>query len=381
MKKLFLKGGPLERFYPVYDMIETMIFVKPESTSNGAHIRDHNDIKRMMFIVILACAPAFVFGIFNTGYQNLLSQGITPSMPESFFIGIKTVLPILIVTYAVGGFWEMLFAVVRRHEINEGFLVTGFLIVCVVPPTIPLWQLAVAVSFAVVIGKEVFGGTGMNVFNPALVARAFLFFAYPASISGDGVWTLYSSAPVDTYTAATPLSLAKAGNGSDVLASLDGAGYSFSKMFIGLEPGSIGETSALAILIGGVVLILTGVASWRIIVSVFAGGLLSALLLNFAAPTQASMFALPAYYHFVMGGFAFGAVFMATDPVSSSATNTGKYIYGFFTGALAVVVRTMNPAYPEGMMLSILLMNAFAPLIDEAVVWASVRRRKKRASG
>jgi Na+-transporting NADH:ubiquinone oxidoreductase subunit B len=381
MRRLFHKGGPLEKFFPVFDMLETMLYVKPEPTRSGAHIRDRYDIKRMMVIVIIACLPAFVFGIYNTGYQHFLSAGIKAGVTECFTAGLKAVLPILIVSYAVGGFWEIVFAVVRRHEVNEGFLVSGFLIACIVPASVPLWQVAVAVSFAVVIGKEIFGGTGMNIFNPALVARAFLFFAYPASLSGDGVWTLTAEKIVDTYTMATPLSAAVANTGTPIVEALTAKGYTFSSMFLGLIPGSIGETSTLAILLGAGLLLITGVASWRIMLMVFAGGFLTAISANFAASSPASITALPAHYHLVTGGFAFGAVFMATDPVTACATNAGKYIYGFMIGALAIIVRLFNPAYPEGMMLAILFLNAFAPLIDDLVVRAAVKRRMKRAAG
>lgn len=380
LEKLFEKGGRFERFYPVYEMLLGMLLIPPMPTKSGAHIRDHYDIKRMMVSVIIAAFPAFIFGMYNAGYQHYLSAGIHASAAESFIKGAWLVIPIFIVVYAVGGFWEMLFAIVRKHDIAEGFLVTGFLIPLIVPPTIPLWQIAVATSFGIIIGKEVFGGTGMNVFNPALITRAFIFFAYPAAISGNEVWTSIGSKVVDTYTMATPLSIVASGGSPDMVRALADKGYTFSSMFFGLEPGSIGETSTFLILIGAVFLLINGVASWRVILSVFAGGYLTGLLFNLTAPSPAHYFALPAHYHLVMGGFAFGAVFMATDPVSAAATNTGKYIYGFMIGALAILVRVVNPAYPEGMMLAILFMNAFAPLIDSAVIWSSVRRRQKRAS-
>ena len=380
MKRFFTQGGPLERFHPVYDMLVTMLVVRPDRTRTGAHIRDHFDIKRMMTTVILATFPAFLFGIYNTGYQHCLSMGAEPLFADCIIKGAFLVVPVLIVTYAVGGFWEMLFAVIRQHEINEGFLVTGFFVPLILPPDIPLWQVAVAVSFGAVIGKEVFGGTGMNIFNPALVIRAFIFFAYPASISGDDVWTAFGGKVVDTYTRATPLSTAVGNTGGDVVSVLEQAGYSFYDMFIGLIPGSVGETSALAILLGAALLLLTGVASWRIMVSVVAGGLAMGLVMNLIAPSQSSILALPPWYHLVMGGFAFGAVFMATDPVSAAGTNTGKYIYGLLIGMLAVLIRCLNPAYPEGMMLAILFMNAFAPLIDNIVLWRHMQRRLRRAA-
>lgn len=333
-----------------------------------------------MMTVIIALIPAFLFGIYNSGLQHYTSLGQSASHIDIIIKGSWLVIPILIVSYGVGGFWEMLFAVVRRHEINEGFLVTGFLIPLIVPSTIPLWQVAVATSFGVVVGKEVFGGTGMNIFNPALVTRAFLFFAYPAAISGNEVWTSFGKTIVDTYTKATPLSVAAAVKDGTIIDSLEKSGYSMWKIFVGTIPGSIGETSTAAIIIGAIILLVTGIASWRILLSVFAGGYLMALVFNYAAPSPSHFMALPAHYHLIMGGFAFGAVFMATDPVSSSQTNTGKYIYGFLIGSLAVLVRVINPAYPEGMMLAILFMNACAPLLDSTVVWFNIRRRKKRAT-
>lgn len=379
-EKLFKKGGKLEIFFPVYDMLATMTFVSPERTKSGAHIRDYYDIKRLMISVIFACLPAFFFGIYNAGYQHYISQGINAGFIDIMIEGAWLVIPILVVAYGVGGFWEVIFAMVRKHEVNEGLLVTGFLIPLIVPPTIPLWQVAVATSFGVIVGKEVFGGTGMNVFNPALVARAFLFFAYPAAISGDSVWVATGSKVVDTFSGATPLAVASLKSSTPVVEALADKGYGFLDMFIGLIPGSIGETSTLLILLGAVFLIVNGVASWRIIISVFTGGIVMALVLNAFAPTPESMLALPPHYHLVMGGFAFGAVFMATDPVSSSATTSGQYVYGFMIGLLAVLVRVLNPAYPEGMMLAILFMNAFAPLIDNIVVWNNIRRRKQRAT-
>jgi len=378
--KYFEKDGKLHLFHPIYDMAATLMFVGPERTVKGAHIRDYYDVKRLMISVLFAAVPAFLVGIYNAGYQHFASMGQDPGVIAIMIRGMWLVIPILIVAYGVGGFWEILFAVVRKHEVNEGLLVTGFLIPLIVPPTIPLWQVAVATSFGVVVGKEVFGGTGMNVFNPALVTRAFLFFAYPGAISGDRVWTDFGDKVVDTYTGATPLAVASIPGSASVVDTLAQNGYSFLDMFIGLIPGSVGETSALAILMGAVFLLINGVASWRIILSVFTGGFVMASIFNLAAPSAGSILALPAHYHFVMGGFAFGAVFMATDPVSSAATETGKLVYGFLIGVLAILIRGLNPAYPEGMMLAILFMNAFAPLIDNIVVWQNVRRRQKRAS-
>lgn len=384
MKKLFEKGGKLEKFYPVYEMFESMLFVTARRTETGAHIRDSFDIKRLMFFVIIAGLPALFFGMYNAGYQHYISQGMAigsqVSHLDCFLRGAYLVIPLIIICYAVGGFWEILFAIVRKEEVNEGLFVTGFLIPCIVPPTLPWWQLAVAVTFGVVIGKELFGGTGMNVFNPALVTRAFLFFAYPGQISGNEVWIDFGSKVVDSFTAATPLAVAMDSAGGSIVDILAAKGYTWWNMFTGLIPGSVAETSTLLILIGGLFLILTGVGSWRIMISVFAGGFVMAGILNYAAPSPSSFLALPFSYHMVMGGFAFGAVFMATDPVSAAGTNTGKYIYGFFIGLLAILIRVLNPAYPEGMMLSILFMNAFAPLIDHVIVSKNIRRRKRRAA-
>jgi Na+-transporting NADH:ubiquinone oxidoreductase subunit B len=326
--------------------------------------------------VILALIPPTLVGIFNVGYQRLLAAGIEFTFVQAAAQGLLRFLPILIITYAVGLGWEFLFAVVRRHEVSEGFLVSGFLVALIVPPSIPLWQLAVATTFGVIIGKEIFGGTGMNIFNPALVIRAFLFFAYPVQISGDLVWV------ADGRTAATPLAVIAEGalETGDVVTELTAAGFTWWNMFVGSIPGSIGETSALAILLGGVLLAAAGVGSWRVMLSMLLGGIAMALLLNLVAPSPASFAALPAHYHLVMGGFAFGLVYMATDPVSAAATNTGKWIYGAIVGALSILVRTINPAYPEGVMLAILFMNMFAPLIDHYVVKANMRRRLARAA-
>ncbi len=363
IKPHFEKDGKFYLFSPIFEMAETILFVLPSRTKKGAHIRDALDMKRFMFLVVIAASPAFLFGIFNAGYQYFLSIGISAGFFNIILKGLIIVLPIYIVSLVVGGIWEVLFAVVRKHEVNEGFLVTSFLIPLILPPTIPLWQVAVATSFGIVIGKEVFGGVGMNIFNPALVSRAFLFFAYPKSISGDSVWTLFSDKVVDTYTTATPLAIISETNSNTVVETLTSKGYTFWEMFVGLIPGSIGETSTLAIFLGASLLLITGIASWRIMLSVFAGGFVISAIFNFVSPDISHVFAVPFHYHMVMGGFAFGAVFMATDPVSASGTNTGKYIYGFFIGVIALLIRDLNPAYPEGMMLAILFMNLFSPLI------------------
>ena len=376
----FEEGGKFHRLYYVFDMMKSMNFSLPTRTQGGVHIRDGIDVRRMMATVIIALIPALLYGMYNIGFQNLVALGTDPGavpIGRAFGIGLLKMLPILAVTYVVGGAWEALFAVVRKHEVSEGFLVTGLLVPLIVPPTIPLWQLAIATSFGVVIGKEIFGGTGMNIFNPALVIRAFLFFAYPVQISGDLVWVA-----VDGHTAATPLAVIAEGalETGDVLAELTAAGFTWWNMFVGSIPGSIGETSALAILLGGVLLAAAGVGSWRVMLSMLLGGIAMALLLNLVAPSPASFAALPPHYHLVMGGFAFGLVYMATDPVSAAATNTGKWIYGAIVGALSILVRTVNPAYPEGVMLAILFMNMFAPLIDHYVVKANMRRRLARAA-
>ncbi|PID27087.1 MAG: NADH:ubiquinone reductase (Na(+)-transporting) subunit B [Candidatus Cloacimonadota bacterium] len=377
VKPNFEKGGKYEKLYPLFEMTETFLFSQPIPTKKGAHIRDGVDSKRFMTMVIYALMPAMLFGMYNIGFQHYKSIGAEASIFEMFIKGAWSLIPIYIVTFGVGGFWEMLFSVIRKHEINEGLLVTGFLIPLIVPPTIPLWQLAIAVSFGVVIAKEVFGGTGMNIFNPALMARAFLFFAYPKNISGNSVWTVFGDKTIDAYTSATPLSVVVEGSTTTtpVVDNLLSSGYSFMDMFLGFIPGSVGEVSTLAILLGAAFLIITGVGSWRIMLSIFVGGYLMALLMNGFAPDSSSLLAIPPHYHMVMGGFAFGAVFMATDPISASQTNKGKYIYGFLIGVIAIIIRSLNPAYPEGMMLSILFMNAFAPLIDHYIVAGNKKRR------
>jgi Na+-transporting NADH:ubiquinone oxidoreductase subunit B len=341
----------------------------------------------------VALIPTLLFGIWNTGAQFYAAQGEAASFVACFLKGLRYVLPIIVVSYAAGGVWEVLFAVVRKHEINEGFLVTGLLVPLIVPPTIPLWQLAVGVSFGVVIGKEVFGGTGMNVFNPALVARAFLFFAYAPQMSGE-VWAALPAKELllDGYSGATPLAVAAVGApaGETIVQALTGFGtaangavfadYSWWSCFLGTIPGSIGETSALACLIGAAILLGTGIGSWRIMASCVVGAVVMALLFNvFGRNYPGHFLALPAHYHLVMGGLAFGIVYMATDPVSAASTNTGKYIYGFLIGVLTVIIRTVNPAYPEGAMLAILFMNAFAPLIDYAIVNRHMARRLSHA--
>jgi len=380
----FEKGGKLERFYPLFEVLDTFLLTPDTRTDKGPHIRDKVDSKRFMITVVVALIPAILIGIYNIGLQTSLAKGVQTTLLDNFIFGLIKMLPVIIVTYAVGLFWEILFAIVRKHEVNEGFFVTGILFVLILPPTIPLWQVAVAITFGVIIGKEVFGGTGMNIFNPALTARAFIFFAYPGKISGDKVWTAVDYVKdtlIDGYSGATPLLVASSGDpGQSASGLVQTAGFSWQEMFIGLIPGSMGETSTLAILIGAFILILTGVGSWRIMTAVFIGGVGTAYLMNLAAGAGSpSIFTLPPHWHLVMGGFAFGAVFMATDPVSASSTNKGKWIYGIAIGVLAILIRAVNPAYPEGMMLAILFLNVFAPLIDYYVIKANIRRRLSRA--
>jgi Na+-transporting NADH:ubiquinone oxidoreductase subunit B len=366
IRPMFEKGGKFEKLHSVYDGFATFLFVPGHTTHSGAHIRDGIDMKRTMITVVMAMVPALLFGIWNTGYQHFLSHGIESTFGEQFIYGLIQVLPIIVVSYGVGLAIEFAFAQVRGHGINEGYLVTGMLIPLVLPATIPLWMVAVASAFAVIIGKEVFGGTGMNILNPALTARVFLFFAYPAAMSGDLVWIADKA---DAYSGATILSSA---------AAAEPLGHTFWEAFIGIIPGSIGETSTLMCLIGGLILFVTGIGSWRIMLSVFAGGLVMGAIMNII-PGGSEFMQMPAYYHLVIGGFAFGAIFMATDPVSASQTGNGKYIYGFLIGVLTIMIRVWNPAYPEGMMLAILLMNVFAPLIDYYVVEANKKRRLQRA--
>lgn len=365
IKPGFEKGGRFEKLHSTFDAFETFLFVPNKVTRAGAHIRDALDMKRTMSVVVIAMIPALLFGMWNVGFQHFTSIAESATFWEQFWFGFIKVFPLIVVSYAVGLGTEFVFAQIRGHEVNEGYLVSGMLIPLIVPPDIPLWMLAAAVVFAVIIGKEVFGGTGMNIVNVALTARAFLFFAYPQDMSGDVVWIAEKA---DAYSGATPLGNALVGN--------MGAIPSFSDMFYGFIPGSVGETSALAILIGAIFLLFTGIGSWRIMLSVFAGGYVMGLLFNLWGLND--YMNIPAHYHLVMGGFAFGAVFMATDPVTATQTNKGKYIYGFLIGIIAILIRVFNPAYPEGVMLAILFMNVFAPLIDHYVVQSNISRRLKR---
>ena len=370
IKPTFEKGGKLGFLHSTFDAFETFLFVPNTVTRRGAHVRDCVDLKRVMIMVVIALVPAMLFGIYNTGLQHSLAFGLDWGFWQMIGHGLIKVLPLYIVSYLVGLGIEFVSAQIKGHEVNEGYLVSGMLIPLIVPVDVPLWMLAIAVAFAVIIGKEVFGGTGMNIWNPALLTRAFLFFSYPAKMSGDQVWVSglgeNAGKMVDTFTGATPLAVSS-------IDGLNTAGYSLCDMIIGTIPGSVGETSVIAILLGAFLLIWTGVASWKIMVSSVIGGLAIGYLGYAAGATD-----LPGYYQLIMGGFLFGTVFMATDPVTSAQTECGKWIYGFLVGALAVTVRIWNPGYPEGMMLAILLMNTFAPLIDHYVIEGSIKRRAKK---
>ena len=376
IKPTFEKGGKLGFLHSTFDAFETFLFVPNTVTKRGAHVRDCVDLKRVMIMVVIALVPAMLFGIWNTGYQHSLAFGLDWGFWNIVLYGLVKVLPLYIVSYLVGLGIEFVSAQIQGHEVNEGYLVSGMLIPLIVPVDVPLWMLAIAVAFAVIIGKEVFGGTGMNIWNPALLTRAFLFFSYPSKMSGDTVWTggverfvnegvAYQAGNglVDGFSGATPLA-------DPTLANLQPKLWD---MILGTIPGSVGETSVIAILLGAILLIWTGVASWKIMASSVLGGLAIGYLGYAVGATD-----LPGYYQLVMGGFLFGTVFMATDPVTSAQTECGKWIYGFLVGALAVTVRLWNPGYPEGMMLAILLMNTFAPLIDHYVIEASLKRRAKK---
>lgn len=384
----FTKGGKLEKYYGLYEMVDTFMYTPADVTRGTTHVRDGNDLKRTMTFVVIATFCCILMAVYNTGYQAnsamaamhldkvdnwrsipMMIFGYNPSNPLSCIAhGLLYFLPIYVVTLAVGGVWEVLFATVRGHEVNEGFLVSSMLYTLIMPPNMPLWQVALGISFGIVLGKEVFGGTGKNFLNPALTGRAFLYFAYPASISGDAVWTA-----IDGYTAATPLGLAANGGLPAVLEH-----YSWIQTFFGFEPGCLGETSVFAIMIGAAFLLYTRVASYRIMGGVFLGMVATSLLFNTIGSDSNHMFALPWYWHLTVGGFAFGMVYMATDPVSAAMTDKGRWIFGFLVGTMTVLIRVVNPAFPEGIMLAILFSNMFAPLIDYFVVQANIRRRMKR---
>lgn len=394
--KPFQKGGRLERFYPLYEAVDTFFYTPKNVTRTGAHVRDAMDLKRMMMLVVIAALPCVFMAIYNTGLQanlaidpartealegwrhaviGLLGVGYDPSSALANTIhGALYFLPLYIVTMVVGLTWEVLFAVVRKMEVNEGFFVTGLLFPLILPPTTPLWQAALGISFGVVLAKEVFGGTGMNFFNPALAARAFLFFAYPAEISGDAVWTAApAAATVDGFSGATLLSQMRG-----MTEPFAAQGLSWWDAFIGFEPGSMGETSALACLIGAVVIIVTGVGSWRTMAAVTVGTIAMASLFNVIGSASNPWYGVPFWWHMVLGGWAFATVYMVTDPVTSPFTDAGKWIYGIIIGALIVLIRVVNPAYPESVMLVILLMNVMAPTIDYGFIRANVKRRQAR---
>ena len=376
MNKIFEKGGKLYWLHSTVDAFETFLHVPGTVTLKGSHVRDAVDIKRIMIIAVIAAVPAAIFGMWNVGWQHALATGISANVWQAFWYGFWKVLPLYLVSYIVGLGIEFASSQIRGEEVNEGYLVTGFFIPLIVPVDVPLWMLALAVAFAVIFGKEVFGGTGMNVVNIAILARAFLFFSYPSDMSGSGNWIHVGAneTTVDGFTGATPLAFA--GEGFDALANA-GAQYStsFWTMFWGGVPGSVGETSVIAILLGAILLTWTGVASWKIMLSSVAGALFVGGLANLCGASD-----LPFYYHLVMGGFAFGTVFMATDPVTSAQTEPGKWIYGFLVGALCVVIRVFNPGYAEGMMLAIFLGNIFAPLIDHLVTSTHINARNKKLS-
>ena len=390
LEPLFTKGGRFEKYEAMFEMVDTLFYSPPDVTRGSPHVRDGLDLKRVMIAVVFAATPCAIIGMWNVGFQAntamaalgiewidgwrgsmlaLLGAGYDPaSVSDNFMHGLVYFLPIYVVTMAAGGFWEVLFASVRNHEVNEGFFVTSFLYALILPATTPLWQVALGISFGVVIGKEVFGGTGKNFLNPALVGRAFLYFAYPVQLSGDAVWV-----PVDGYTGATALAVGSLEGMSGLLAS----GLTYSQAFIGQMQGSIGETSLAACLFGAAMLIYTKIASWRIIVSVFAGMIIPALIFSGVSDGPPLM-EMPWHWHIAVGGFAFGAVFMATDPVSAPDTMLGHIIFGLMIGVLTWIIRVINPAFPEGIMLAILLGNIFAPLIDYFVIRANVKRRIKR---
>lgn len=387
-EKHFTKGGKLEKLFPLFEATESFLFTSGTVTKTASHVRDVMDLKRMMMMVVYALIPTVIMALYNTGYQANIAlgkSGLTElgnwrdaviaflgsgysaqSLWDNVIIGALYFFPVYIVTIAVGGFWEVLFATIRNHEINEGFLVTSLLFPLILPANIPYWQVAIGISFGVVIGKEVFGGVGMNILNPALTARAFLFFAYPAQISGDKVWTA-----IDGFSQATPLA-------QFADSALKMSSFSWWDSFTGLIPGSMGETSTIACLIGAAILIISGIGSWRIMLSIVIGMVFTSSLFNIITSSTNPMFAVTPAWHFVMGGFAFGTVYMATDPVSAAMTQRGKYVYGLLIGVLVVLVRVLNPAFPEGMMLAILFMNVFAPIIDKIFINANIKRRLAR---
>lgn len=392
----FEKGGKYEKFYPLYEAIDTGLYSPPDVTRSNSHVRDGIDLKRIMITVWLCTFPLMFFGMYNIGHQAntaiaggyatpdnwhialiSLFAGFDPNcIWDNFIYGAAHFLPVYLVTFVVGGFWEVLFATIRKHEVNEGFFVTSVLFALTLPPDIPLWQVALGISFGVVIGKEVFGGTGKNFLNPALTGRAFLYFAYPAEMSGDAVWTA-----VDGFSGATPLGIAAATGVEGITQAVNpvtGTAYTWMDAFLGNIQGSAGEVSTLLILLGGGVLLVMGIASWRIVAGVLVGMIVTTLLFNAIGSDSNPMFGVPAHWHLVMGGFAFGMMFMATDPVSASMTHKGRWAFGILIGFMTVMIRVVNPAFPEGIMLAILFANLFAPLADHFVVQANIKRRLKR---
>ncbi len=379
-RKHFQEGGKLKNLYPLFEAIDAFFFTPENVTEKGPHVRDSIDLKRLMSFVVIALLPTFFFGIYNAGYQSNLISGFSLGFWAVFSKGLIIVLPLLFVSYSVGFFWEILFASIRKHEISEGFLVTGMLFPMTLPPTIPLWQAALGISFGVVIGKEIFGGTGRNILNPALTGRAFLFFAYPAKMTGDSVWTVVGrlkDQSVDIVSGATPLAVsALAGTNETIEVLLAQKGYSFLRLFTGTYPGSIGETSAMLCFVGALFLMVTGVASYRIILGGILGVLSTGYLLNMVAgESSAAWLSINPFYHLVMGGFAFGISFMATDPVSAPGMEKVKWIYGFAIGVLTVLIRVFNPAFAEGVMMAILFMNLFAPLLDYVEIKVRLKKR------
>jgi len=379
-RKHFSDQGKLKHLKPLFDATETFFFIPGIPTQVKPFVRDSIDLKRFMISVMIALIPPFFFGIYNTGYQSNLASGFSTDFISSFINGSIIVMPIVIVTYAVGFFWELLFAIVKKHPISEGLLITGLLFPLTLPPTIPLWQVAVGITFGVVIGKEIFGGTGRNIFNPALTARAFLFFAYPAQMSGDAIWVAVkgtAAGAVDAVTAATPLACTTLTAATEKIeATLGHSGYTFLKLFSGMYPGSIGATSTLCCILGALFLIITGIASYKIMAGGVLGVLFAGLLLNIlATPESLPWFSINPFYHLVAGGFAFGIVYMATDPVSAPGMEKSKWIYGFFIGMLTVLIRVLNPAFPEGIMLAILFMNVFSALLDHCEISLKLKKR------
>ncbi len=375
LKKKVEPGSKWHFLYATVEALDTFLYVPNKVTTKGSHIRDAIDLKRTMTVVVIALIPPLLFGLWNIGYQHYKALGLETGLWQNFWYGFLKFLPLLLVSYIAGGIVEVIFAQIRKEEVNEGYLVTGLLIPMIIPVETPLWMVALAAMFATLIGKEVFGGTGMNIFNPALLARAFLFFAYPNKMSGDKVWI--ADLP-DGISGATPLGEFSQATTVEQLQAVHHH-FSVADMFFGFIPGSIGETSTLAILIGALILIYTGIGSWKIMVSAFAGGAFMGILLNIFATDTNPYMSLPFWEHWLLGGFAFGMVYMATDPVSAAHTEAGKWIYGFFAGLMAILIRVLNPAYPEGVMLAILLMNMLAPLIDHIVVNNHIKSRIKRA--